>query len=154
MAATVMLLLLLVLITPRLIGVREDISSLPRLILNYGNEDFVAFVTSLSGTYLYSALYLNITPRNGPNSAHYVVNDSHALEGRIGLEGSSQFNIEAVAVDQRRVFFDISVDVEASRTAKGWSFTLRLSGETTPRVLTENDISNTPFATLMQRRTS
>ncbi len=152
MAATVLLLLLLVLITPRLIGVQEDISSLPRLILNYSQDELIIFITSLSGTYIYKAIYLNVTPDGEQNATRRSVQYSHGLEERVDVNDMSQFDLEAVAIDRRDSLFDISADISASRTEEGWSFSLLLSEEGTPRNLTQEDLSSSPFATLMSRR--
>lgn len=152
MAATVLLLLLLVLVTPRLIGVREDISTLPRLILNFQGEDVIAFITSLSGTYVYKALYLNVTPADGGPAHRLHVANSHALEAKMNLTEMRRFALEAAALDRRDVFFDTAVDVRASLGDEGWSFRLLVEEETTPRILTQEELTASPFATLMERR--
>lgn len=152
MAATVLLLLLLVLITPRLIGYREDISTLPRLIINYGEDDLIIFITSLSGTYLYEALFLNITTLDGDNLTQKQDRNSHGLQERVELNQTTQFLLDAVAEDRRRVFFETRMEVTATKGSEGWSFRLLLLPERTLRVLTENDLLNSPFATLMQKR--
>ncbi|MEE9236224.1 MAG: hypothetical protein V3U52_00320 [Thermoplasmata archaeon] len=149
MAAIILLLLLLVLITPRLIGVREDISTLPRLILNYESDEFIIFITSLSGTYVYRTLYLNITSFDLPNTTRSRVANSLGLEGKLYLNETTHFSLEAVAEDQRNVFFDLTLEAVASETQQGWSFTLLDSGQ---KVLTDGDLSVSPFVTLMPRR--
>ncbi len=151
MAATVLLLLLLVIITPGLIGVREDISTRPRLILNYEDGEFIVFITSLSGTYVYRSLYLNITSVGGQNSTQlqWENNNSHGLEAKLDVSEMRHFNTDAVAMDQRPVFFDLSVEVEVEEVPQGLSFTLHISEESTPRILMEDDL---PIPTLMQRR--
>lgn len=154
MAATVLLLLLLVLITPRLIGGPEDISSLPRLILNYDEDRLILFVTSLSGTYLYRTLYLNLTPEGGGNGPlRAIVSDSHGLERVVPLSATTRFSVEAVAVDRGDTPFDLVLDVSASQTASGWRFQLLFPDEPQPRTVTVTDedfVDGLPY--LLQRR--
>lgn len=152
MAATVLLLVILVVLTPRLIGPREDISSLPRLILNYDEGSLVAFVTSLSGTYLYRALYLNVTPLAGPEPILRNATRAMALEERIPLETMPEFVMEVVAEDGLGQFFDLHVTVRAIPGSEGWTFRLVLEPGAAPREFTSRDLMNAPFATLMERR--
>ncbi len=163
MAATVILLLLLVIITPRLVGVQEDISSLPRLILNYDDEEdlLVLFVTSLSGTYLYKALYLNLTPEGGVADSAMDSN-THGLEYPVDFKEisgqevvtRSSFIVETVAIDRRSSEFDLSLDMTVTPLAEGWQFELFLGEERQHRMLSSQDLLNAPLATLLQRRTA
>ncbi len=151
MAATVLLLLTLVVVTPRLIGPQEDISSLPRLILNYDDGTLIAFVTSLSGTYLYPRLSITVTPSSGSDSVLRNATRAMALEERIPLDLMSSFRLEAGAEDGLGHLFGLGLDVMAVESAEGW--TLRLILEPgPPRVFTGQDLRNSPFATLLERR--
>ncbi len=167
MAATVLVLFLLVLITPRLTGIQEDISSLPRLILNYDEEEegMVLYLTSLAGTYLYRNLYLNITPGVGDFPLLRNVSNSHGLELGVHLAGLSgtfhvmpvSFIVEAAAIDKRSVVFDLTLHVTATPeveegVTRGWRFELLFGEEIQPRIVTHQDLLNSPIATLLQRR--
>ncbi len=152
MAATILVLLMLVLVTPRLIGVQEDISSLPRLILNYEEDQLVVFVTSLSGTYLYRALFLNITPMGEANATERHVENAHALEERVPLNETQAFVLETEAVDRRDSRFNLTLDVNAQEMEGDWGFSLLFSGESQPRTVSGEDLSNSPLVTLLERR--
>ncbi len=151
MAATVLLLLILVVVTPRLIGPQEDISSLPRLILNYDDGTLIVFVTSLSGTNLYPRLSIKVTPSSGSDWDPQNATRAMALEERIPLDLMSSFHLEAGAEDGLGQLFGLGLDVMAVESAVGW--TLRLILEPgPPRVFTGQDLRNSPFATLLERR--
>ena len=151
MAATVLLLLALVVVTPRLIGPKEDISSLPRVILNYYEGHLVVGVTSLSGLYIYDALYLNVTRESGPplpwNGTHLM-----ALQGRVPLDGPGDLRVEAAAMDARGVWFDGTLNVTALADGEGWVFRVRSSPEALPREMSAQELTESPVATLMERR--
>lgn len=151
MAATVVLLLALVVVTPRLIGPKEDISSLPRVILNYHEGHLVAGVTSLSGLYIYDALYLNVTRTGGPtlpwNETHVM-----ALEGRIPLEDPMELLVEAAAMDARGVWFDGALNVTVLADGDDWVFRVRSDPDALPRELRAQELTESPVATLMERR--
>ena len=151
MAATVLLLLTLVVVTPRLIGPQEDLSSLPRLILNYDDGTLIVFVTSLSGTYLYQRLSINVTPSTGSDSVLRNATRAMALEERIPLDLMSSFHLEAGAEDGLGQVFGIGLDVMAEESGEGWSLRLILEPGP-PRVLTGQDLQNAPIATLLERR--
>lgn len=161
MAATVILLILLVILTPRLVGVQEDISSLPRLILNFDDSEdlLILFVTSLSGTYLYSVLYLNVTYEGWAdrlNETHthgleYPVNLTQVTQGQLSV--SAVFNLEVVAIDRRSSHFDLSLQVTITPVAEDWEFEL-VFGDGPPQIVTSQEILNGPRATLLQRRSS
>ncbi len=153
MAATVLLLLTLVVVTPRLIGPPEDISSLPRLILNYDDGTLIAFVTSLSGTYLYPRLSIIITPSSGSDSVLRNATRAMALEERISLDLMSSFHLEVGAEDGLGQLFGRDLDVMAVESAEGWSLQLILESGL-PRVFTGQALQNAPFATLLERRDS
>lgn len=163
MAATILLLLLLVLVTPRLLGVREDLSTLPRLIVNYDEDEegVILYLTSLAGTYLYRKLYLNITPEVGDHRSN--ASDSHGLEHRVDFQrflGSAiqefSFGVEAAAVDRRSAVFDLTVQVTAMPVLEGetrsWRFAFLFEEETQPRVVSDQDLLNSPIATFLERR--
>ncbi len=151
MAATVLLLLTLVVVTPRLIGPQEDLSSLPRLILNYDEGTLIAFVTSLSGTYLYRELSLTITPSTGAESVVRNATGVMGLEEHIPLDLMPSFRLEVGAEDGLGQLFGIRIDVVAVESAEGWS--LRLIMEPAlPRVIMGSDLRSAPFATLLERR--
>jgi hypothetical protein len=152
MAATVVLLLTLVVVTPRLIGPQEDISSLPRLILNYDEGILIAFVTSLSGTYLYESLFVHVIPSTGPDPILRNATRAMALEERIPLDVISSFRLEAGAQDGLGQLFDVQLDVVAVESPEGWSFRLILDPGSPPRRFTGQELQNAPFATLMERR--
>ncbi len=153
MAATVLLLLTLVVVTPRLIGPQEDISSLPRLILNYDDGTLIVFVTSLSGTYLYQRLSINVTPSSGPVWDPQNATRAMALEERIPLDLMSSFHLKVGAEDGLGQLFGLGLDVVAVESAEGWS--LRLILESGPqRLFTGQALQNAPFATLLERRDS
>lgn len=164
MAATVILLLLLVIVTPRLVGVQEDISSLPRLILNFEDSEelLILFVTSLSGTYLYRALYLNLTPEGASDPVMAMESNSHGLEYPVDFKAisgqefvtRSSFSVETVAIDRRNSRFSISLEVTVTPSAEGWQFEFLFEEERQPRVVTSQDLLNAPFATLLQRRSA
>lgn len=162
MAATVILLILLVILTPQLVGVQEDISSLPRLILNYDDTGdlLILFVTSLSGTYLYPGLYLNVTYESDPPSmlnkthAHgleHPVNLTRVSQGQLSVSGT--FNVEVVAIDRRNSHFDLSLQVTVTPVAGDWRLEM-VFGDDQPRIVTSQDLLNAPLATLLQRRDS
>ncbi|MFQ5919492.1 MAG: hypothetical protein ACE5I4_05540 [Thermoplasmata archaeon] len=151
MAATVLLLLTLVVVTPRLIGPQEDISSLPRLILNYDDGMLIVFVTSLSGTYLYRELSLIVTPSTSLDSTVRNATSAMALEERIPLNLTPSFHLEAGAEDGIGQLFGVHLDVVAVESAGGWS--LRLIMEPAPpREVLGEDLRSAPFATLLERR--
>jgi hypothetical protein len=152
MAATVLLLLLLVLITPRFIGYREDISTLPRVIVNYGEDELVVLVTSLSATYLYEALFLNVTYLDAEGVTLLHERNTYAVQERVDLNVSRRFSLEAVAVDRRGEVFETRLEVTALKGPEGWTFELLILPEKTPRVLTAEDMMNSPFVTLLERR--
>ncbi|MFQ5986753.1 MAG: hypothetical protein ACE5KQ_05290 [Thermoplasmata archaeon] len=154
MAATLLLLLTLVVVTPRLIGPPEDISSLPRIILNFDEGSLIVFVTSLSGTYLYEALFIEVTPSPGPEPILRNASRSMALEERIPLDVMASFRLEAGAVDGLGQRFEVLLDVVATESSDGWTVRLLESGSP-PRVYAGPDLQNVPlFATLMERRTA
>jgi hypothetical protein len=151
MAATVLLLLTLVVVTPRLIGPQEDISSLPRLILNYDDGTLIAFVTSLSGTYLYRELSLAVTPSAGPGAVARNATTAMALEERIPLDLLPSFRLEAGAEDGLGQRFAVHLDVVAVESAEGWSLRLTMD-PAPPREVLGEDLRSSPFATLLERR--
>jgi hypothetical protein len=151
MAATVLLLLTLVVVTPRLIGPQEDISSLPRLILNYDDGTLIVFVTSLSGTYLYPRLSINVTPSSGSDWVPRNTTRAMALEERIPLHLMSSFHLEAGAEDGLGQLFGLGLNVVAEASNEGWTLHLILESGPT-RVLTGQALQNAPFATLLERR--
>ncbi len=166
MAATILLLLLLVLITPRLLGVREDLSTIPRLIVNYNEDEegLVLYLTSLAGTYLYRKLYLNFTSEALNFTLRENASDSHGLEYRVDsrlFSGQFQvapfaFDVEAAAVDRRSAVFDLALHVTATPQVeegdRSWRFEFLFGEETQPRVVTDRDLLNTPLATFLERR--
>ncbi|MFQ5908999.1 MAG: hypothetical protein ACE5JE_09300, partial [Thermoplasmata archaeon] len=136
----------------RLIGPQEDIASLPRLILNYDEGILIAFVTSLSGTYLYESLFIHVIPSDGPEPIFRNATRAMALEERIPLEVMSSFRLEAGAQDGLGQHFDVMVDVVAVESLEEWSLRLFLDGANPPRMFTGQELQNAPFATLMERR--
>ncbi|MFQ6012855.1 MAG: hypothetical protein ACE5LS_04355 [Thermoplasmata archaeon] len=150
MAATILFLLTLVVVTPRLIGPQEDLTSLPRLILSYDEGTLIALVTSLSGTYLYQTLFINVTASTGPESIFRNATRAMVLEQRIPLDSVPSFRLEAGAEDGRGQQFGVRLDVVAFESLEGWSLRLIETGSP-PRVITGRDLQNTPFATLMER---
>lgn len=161
MAATVVLLISLVVVVPRLLGGGEDLASLPRLILNFDEDDerLVFFVTSLSGTYLYRSLHLNITAEgSGPWEAN--ASNQHGLEVAISLrevQGEPvAFHVAALAVDRGDASFDLSLQVTVNpwTEAEGWRFELLFGEEAQARIVTDRDLMASPLATLLERRES
>ena len=151
MAATVLLLLTLVVLMPRLIGPQEDISSLPRLILNYDEGTLIAAVTSLSGTYLYRELSLEVTPAGEPTGVVHNASGVMALEERIPLDVMPAFHLEATAEDDLGQLFSLGIEVIGTESAEGWSLRI-LHDPAPPRVILGDDLRMSPIATLLERR--
>lgn len=54
MAATIVVLVLLIIITPRLIGKEKEVSSIPKIVVDYVNNNTTVYVHSAIGDYRYS----------------------------------------------------------------------------------------------------
>ena len=72
MAATIVVLVLLIIITPRLLGEEKEISSIPKVIVDYTNNHTIVYVTGAFGDYKYT----NITIRAENSSTRW----SNALQ--------------------------------------------------------------------------
>lgn len=152
MAATLLLLVALLAIVPRLTGPREDIASVPRVVLNYVDDQLVVLVTSLSGTYLYDTLHLNVTTAGGEEGDRWVAHQRLTLEERVSLQGPVEFHLEAAVQDARGVWFDAALQVNATPTDGSWTFRLVTEPGRLPQSLTAEDLAESPFATLLKRR--
>lgn len=151
MAATLLALLSLVVVTPQLVGPREDISSIPRLIVTYYDDTLVVLVTSLSGTYLYPRTELNVSVDDIPLLTRNAT-QSLSLEGRIPLNGTMDLALQAAAMDARRIWFAARVDLTVTPGTEDWNIRLVPEPDALPRELTAQDLAESPFATLLKRQ--
>jgi hypothetical protein len=60
MAATIVVLVLLIIITPRLIGKETELSSIPRVIVDYANNNTTVYVHSAFGDHRYSNITIYV----------------------------------------------------------------------------------------------
>ncbi|MFQ5920371.1 MAG: hypothetical protein ACE5I4_10075, partial [Thermoplasmata archaeon] len=91
--------------------------------------------------------------------------NSHGLEHRADFRHFSgtfqvmqvSFSVEAAAVDRRSAVFDLTLHVTATPVVeeggtRGWRFEFLFGEETQPRVVTHQDLLNSPLATFLERR--
>jgi hypothetical protein len=88
MAATIVVLVLLIIITPRLIGTGEEVQSIPRLLVDYVGNETKIFVVGTFGDYRYSniSIYAENTTIGWNNFT--TENDTYTLRRQASISTS------------------------------------------------------------------
>ncbi len=156
MAAAVLILLLLVLITPLLLG-QEDISSFPKLVLSTSASNLYLYVTSWSGgTVFYKDIALNLTDASGGTvfNSRYGA-PAWGLNATANFSAHPDFLINITVHDRRAAAYDFRGRLQATLDPRGeWTFVLTSNADQNPFRFTARDIAwpNQPFSVVFPRR--
>ncbi len=152
MAVTVLVLLMLVILTPKLLG-RSDVSSFPTLRFTVQDGQIFLLVTSVSGDYLYRDMALTID--NGGKLVYKeVANNSFTLSAHLPVDQFRVFNVTSDVHD--RIGFTYKLERTSfvlSPQTNGWIFYITSASES--RTFRQVDISGgtaTTFSIIFPRR--
>lgn len=153
MAATVLILLLAVIATPRLLG-RSDVSSFPVLRFTAQEGRVHLLVTSVSGDYLYRQVNFRVYNGTGDIIVHNVAN-SWGESASVSLAMHAVFNITSVVIDRRNYTYSLDAQFVVTQDTGDWLFYVYYNEETrTYRQFELSGPTATPFSIIFPRRQS
>jgi hypothetical protein len=99
MAATVIILVLLNIIAPRLIGRETEVSSLPKIVVDYGNNNTTIYVHSSFGEHRYTNITIHVQNESIGWSNTSTDIETYALTMRIPSNVTLGFFMEVLVYD-------------------------------------------------------
>lgn len=152
MAATVLILLMLVILTPKLLG-RSDVSSFPTLRFTLQEGQLFLLVTSISGDYLYRDITLLVDNNTG-ELVREVVNNSFMASAHLPARNNLFFSVTSWAHDRMGATYKFEKSNFVLRQeTNGWTF--YITSATESRTFRQVDISGgtaTTFSIIFPRR--
>ena len=99
MAATVIILVLLNIIAPRLVGRETEVSSLPKIVMDYANNNTTIYVHSAFGEHRYTNITIHVQNESIGWSNTSTDVDIYALTVRIPANVTLGFFLEVLVYD-------------------------------------------------------
>jgi hypothetical protein len=100
MAATVIILVLLNIITPRLVGRETEVSSLPIIVVDYANDNTTVYVHSAFGDHRYTNITIHVQNESIGWSNMTSDIEAYALTIRVPVHVTTGFFMEVVVFDE------------------------------------------------------
>ncbi len=151
MAATVILLLLAVIITPRLLG-RSDVSSFPVVRFTIQDHRLHLLVTSVSGDYLYRGIFLLIDD-NSLELVRVETNNTWGERASLLVGDRMVFNLTSVVYDRLLNLYRLNVHFVITREANSWLYNVYSADQDrTCRQLDLSGSTATPCSFIFPRR--
>ncbi len=99
MAATIVVLVLLIIITPRLLGEEREISSIPKVIVDYSNNNTTVYVTGAFGDYKYTNITISAENESAGWSNFTTDNETYFLRLKIPASVALGFSLNVTVYD-------------------------------------------------------
>jgi uncharacterized protein (UPF0333 family) len=101
MAATVIVLVLLNIITPRLIGRETEVSSLPKIVVDYANNNTTVYVHSAFGDHRYTNITIHVQNESVGWSNVTTDIEIYSLTIKVPIQVTNGFFLKVVVYDDQ-----------------------------------------------------
>ena len=99
MAATIVVLILLIIMAPRLIGTEKEVSSIPKVVVDYVDNRTVVYVYSAFGDYRYTNITIFAGNETTTWSDTATDDETYFLSLKIPASVVTNFYLKAIAYD-------------------------------------------------------
>jgi len=144
MVAVVLVLILLIIVTPNLMGREQDISSIPQLLIDRrgGNETFID-VHSAFSHYMYSSITVHVQGTDNISFERIMFeNNTYDLHFSISDSFSKSFILNVTLEDKKNRPFDYNATVMVKEDEKGLFLSIHQEDSSVPKIVREE---NLPF---------